>query len=394
MIRFWLGRCRLVFSELARYIIIFSLRIVAFFRRKKVVLFLDSRPGSGSNVFALYSYMSSKPVEGFALKLLKGKPDAPWKALANFWALTDAKVIIRSHGGLRVSNDQLVIELWHGIPIKTMGLMSQVDCAAEMRRPKAYLPDIVSSSSRFYETLMTACKGFPVNVYRRTGFPRIEWLIRDKDAARITLGKLIGESISPDKKIFVWLPTHRSGMLGDDSRNQCKINTASLINAEIDELLYKCDSWLIVKLHPKDTGFGLVTNGLPRKRIRLIGVADIEDDIDDFYCLLPGVDALLTDYSSVAFDFMLLDRPIGFVVGDKEEYSDRRGFLVEPVELILPGEILKDQDDIERFIGSVSAGHDQCVASRKRIADIFYPGGGGTPSKSLDRVIRAYIFGR
>ena len=54
------------------------------------------------------------------------------------------------------------------------------------------------------------------------------------------------------------------------------------------------------------------------------------------YTLLRNADGLITDYSSVYFDYMLLDRPIAFAIDDIKEYGDKRGFIFETPEDYMP----------------------------------------------------------
>ena len=63
-----------------------------------------------------------------------------------------------------------------------------------------------------------------------------------------------------------------------------------------------------------------------------------------------GVDLLITDYSSVYFDYLLLDRPIIFVPVDLEEYRKTRGFLLEPYDYWTPGKKALNQKDLQNMI--------------------------------------------
>jgi CDP-glycerol glycerophosphotransferase (TagB/SpsB family) len=67
----------------------------------------------------------------------------------------------------------------------------------------------------------------------------------------------------------------------------------------------------------------------------------------DLYELLSSADVLITDYSSVYFDFLLLDKPIVFVRTDRSSYQSNRGFLVEPDGYWSPGLCSYTQEDIE-----------------------------------------------
>jgi len=57
-------------------------------------------------------------------------------------------------------------------------------------------------------------------------------------------------------------------------------------------------------------------------------------------------DLLITDYSSVYFDYLLIDKPVIFVPTDIEEYSQKRGFLLEPYDFWTPGPKVYNQDNL------------------------------------------------
>ncbi len=70
----------------------------------------------------------------------------------------------------------------------------------------------------------------------------------------------------------------------------------------------------------------------------------------DFYEVLSAADVLITDYSSVFFDFLLLDRPIIFTPSDQAIYKETRGFLLEPFEFWAPGPKSIDQISLQQTI--------------------------------------------
>ena len=89
------------------------------------------------------------------------------------------------------------------------------------------------------------------------------------------------------------------------------------------------------------------------------------------YSLLGRADALITDYSSVYFDYLLLDRPIGFAVGDMKDYEGERGFTVDNPYEYMPGEKFSDGEGMLEFVRSVFSGIDLYGAKRREMNDIF-----------------------
>lgn len=80
------------------------------------------------------------------------------------------------------------------------------------------------------------------------------------------------------------------------------------------------------------------------------GILDIES-------LLAISDILITDYSSVGFEFAILERPIVFFAYDKDQYLDERGMYYD-YEEITPGPICTETEEIISYIDSLKDGFD------------------------------------
>ena len=68
------------------------------------------------------------------------------------------------------------------------------------------------------------------------------------------------------------------------------------------------------------------------------------------YSLLGSADILLTDFSSIYIDYLLLNRPIGFVEDDFDEYSKSRGFIFDNPEEYMPGVKIRSLEDLKTFL--------------------------------------------
>jgi CDP-glycerol glycerophosphotransferase len=66
----------------------------------------------------------------------------------------------------------------------------------------------------------------------------------------------------------------------------------------------------------------------------------------DIYPLLPLADALVTDYSSVYMDYLLLNRPVYFFAYDQQRYCAQDRELFFPYEDMTPGPIANTQEDL------------------------------------------------
>lgn len=82
-------------------------------------------------------------------------------------------------------------------------------------------------------------------------------------------------------------------------------------------------------------------------------------------CLMATADAMVTDYSSVVFEFSLFERPIAFLAPDVDDYCDWRGFYY-PYEEMSPGPVLKSTGELAAWIQSLDGGFDVGAVSSFR----------------------------
>ena len=100
---------------------------------------------------------------------------------------------------------------------------------------------------------------------------------------------------------------------------------------------------------------------------------------------MPISDALITDYSSVFYDYLLLDRPIAFTINDLNEYADTRGFVFENPLQFMPGEKISTKHEFIRFLENVYQGDDRYQSKRKEINDFcnYY-----TDGNNCERILK------
>ena len=90
----------------------------------------------------------------------------------------------------------------------------------------------------------------------------------------------------------------------------------------------------------------------------------------DNYRLLKAADALISDYSSVAYSYILLNRPIAFVLTDASEL--KYGFSVENPEDYIVGDKINSLEDMLRFMDKVGKGVDEFGIQRKELCNWLY----------------------
>jgi len=184
------------------------------------------------------------------------------------------------------------LELWHGIPFKDV----YID---KIPIP----PDVFCVTSNFMKEWYSA-KGYDSSIFRVTGYPRNDIFFRDINRDKI----LLELDIPLEKKIILYAPTwgHFTGKELFPWGNLRK--TLFLLN----DFTERNNVFLIIRVHKYWEGGDYREIEKILSRCSSIKWVSMEM-FPDTYSLLAVTDVLITDWSSIAFDFMLLRKPIIFI---------------------------------------------------------------------------------
>lgn len=249
---------------------------------------------------------------------------------------------------------QVVIQMWHGTSFKGF--------AENMTKTSSNTDSFYSyvyASSEFFKPIVMKKFNCSENKVALCGHPRTDVFYLNE--ANYDLGNY--------KKTIVWMPTFRkSKILGQADTQQSSILPTVMDSelTELDQFLGGLGIQIIVKLHPMQDLSGVDIKSL--KNLTLLSNDQFESSGMDIYRLLRQSDALITDYSSVFYDYLLLDKPIGFTENDVDEYEKNRGFAVDP-EKFRPGERIRSLHELENFITELSNNKDNYSKNRKWVND-------------------------
>ena len=143
------------------------------------------------------------------------------------------------------------------------------------------------------------------------GYPRYDWMLHPSMSKDEILDSLFGWK---GKKAVLWMPTFRKSDLGGCAENEielpCQLPAIQDMNElkELDSYLREQEIILIIKKHPLQTEWD--ENEQEFTNIRYVAEALLEKKQIKLYELIGISDGLLSDYSSVAVDYLLLDRPL------------------------------------------------------------------------------------
>ena len=259
----------------------------------------------------------------------------------------------------RAQKNQRTIRLWHGCSFKERSVQ---DGNGVRAFDAALVPGELFVKTKAYFWNVDEKYVWP------TGYPRYDWL-RTRDEGALKL--INAYKINQETKVLLWMPTFRN-----DKRGRCtesnSITQFPLIDhiekwKELDRLCASCNIVIIVKLHPYQSEYEIPFN-------EFSNIKEITNQIFDeadvpMYKFVALTDALLSDYSSIAIDYLIVDRPIAYTLDDFEEYRKTRGFLVEDPRVYMPGYHLYVFDDLKRFILDLFEGKDLYKEQREQMGD-------------------------
>jgi len=332
------------------------------------------RNNSGSNTLALWKMIPQYILDKYNVKLIYEKKNI----IEYYEELYSCKVVVTTHSNnlyFLNPNDRKYIQLWHGFILKGLGLMDK--CVPLSRKKnvddwKRY--DVVTSYSLMYSSLINACFGGNTHLYRITGAPRNDFLF--KSDGRKLLSNLLNIELH-DKKILFFMPTFRSNFytqyISGNKSWENIFGFKEFDNKEFSYFLQKNNIVLILKMHPYEELFvSEIIKNQDIKNTFLIFDDTLEKSKIDSYEIINACDLLITDYSSIYFDFLLLDRPIIFTPIDLDEYIENAGMLYGPYEYWTPGPKVLDQETLQEEILKNINGKDEYSNQRNVIRNIVH----------------------
>jgi CDP-glycerol glycerophosphotransferase (TagB/SpsB family) len=247
------------------------------------------------------------------------------------------------------------VYLNHGVPLKAMGFAKAYKDPATPDTARTL--GAVTCCSPFEASLWSRAYRIPLDRMWITGVPRNDRLfVRDR-GIRNRL------EIKPGQRIVLFAPTYReSGLLAD------YLPLPGLDRQALIDLLRRRDAVLLIRPHYyESTAARAMVAEMASDHVRIADEAAVADVND----LLPDIDVLVTDYSSIFFDFLLLDRPIIFSCADRTEYERDRGFMID-YDSNTPGEKVRTGPEFLIALDDVLSGRDRHRDFRAEVRDRFH----------------------
>ncbi len=256
----------------------------------------------------------------------------------------------------KVRKGQLFIFLCHGSKTKKTKHIYEIGDKV----------DYVLCQSHFFDSVI--CDEYNISKEKLVylGYPRCDALFENHKQTKELF------DVGSDEKLIIWLPTYRK------HKNVSELNSGStglpLIKSSADaeclgKFLSENNVKIIVKPHPAEDTSSLAEYNIPCFSV-------VTDDVlaekgIRLYELMSCADALISDYSSVFYDWLLCDRPTALTADDEDLYKKERGFALDLDALYGKAACrIGNAEGLCDFIADVAKGYDIMADGRREVRDL------------------------
>lgn len=200
------------------------------------------------------------------------------------------------------------------------------------------------------------------------GYPMHDVLHDDMpgDLSKITSKKFF--------KTILWMPTFRKGGAAgrNDSGHEQPLGIPLIESQQeyeaLNDMLADMDMHLILKIHPMQDLENLHAKNM--SNITVLTGQDVKKLGVDNYRLMKDADALISDYSSAAYDYLQTGRPVAYTLDDAEDY--KIGFIVEDPYTLMAGHEIYTLQDMKNFLQDMHDGKDPYKEKRKALTEKLF----------------------
>lgn len=270
-------------------------------------------------------------------------------SVRGYWLFLRSRFVFHTHAAYRFRSwawRRTVACLWHGMPIKCIGLLNRIS-----PNPYPTFGTLHLATSAFFREIIAASFGVPEHKVTLCNLPRCDALqipaaVR---VARERVREVLG--LQAGQHLILWMPTYRTDATrGADpgARSFLDDLRPGLLNA-LEAAAARAGAVVIAKLHPWDS---LNERALswPWTHVRLLRAPEWSAHGIQLYDLIAASDALISDVSSVLIDYLVTGLPAGILGFDTSTYTRELNF---PLSRLLETgrfEVLDDTAAIERLV--------------------------------------------
>lgn len=257
--------------------------------------------------------------------------------------------------GTGLHKKRLIINLWHGVPLKKIALLDpNLKKAARIYFKKIFSENYTCILTTSHELIPLMARSFAVSEdkIKVWGQPRNDGLFQKNDCRKI-LGQLFPD-LPEYTKTVLYAPTFR------DYGQVQLFPFKDFDQEQLEAFLEEKNMLLFIRTHVAEQGSAAPYLG---KRIRFLG----NEQAEDVTGILNIFDCLITDYSSIYIDYLLTDKPMIFLPYDRQQYLDGRGMNFD-YDDVTPGPKPETFND---FLDALSPKEDFWKSERTQVNRLF-----------------------
>ncbi len=332
------------------------------FKRYKMVWHIPKKETAVDKLFGLPCISVARNDSGF------------WRRLRRYWYLSTARFIFDCNLSCHKRHPkQIRIHLCHGAPIKAIGFYGK----------SIGEKDLLIVPSEFWRPWFAEEMEQPMETTLPLGYPRNDILCQNN---------IIRIPALQDKKVLIWMPTFRQHARNFRTDYQMQqdlplgfpiLHTQQDV-ADLDSYLGEQNMILLLRPHPSQD-----LRALHLETQKNIWIADndfLAEHGLQLYELLTMTDGLITDYSSVYYDYLLTGKPIALTPEDYIHFRQTFPIVVD-YEKDLVGYRLNTMEELKTFLDNIKTGTDPERAEREAACDRFNANRSGNACETLYRYI-------
>lgn len=270
---------------------------------------------------------------------------------------------------------QVRFHLGHGMPIKI-----DLEYSRKFGECDEYM-----IQSEFWKNIYSEKLYVPEQVLCDLGYPRNDVLVNRSPAEKWK------RSTAGFHKVVLWMPTYRQHRLHMEQAMEnpypygmpCVHDRQEL--EQLNEVLERENILMLFRPHPVQE-----LSVFERESFSHIRIADdayLAESGLTLYELLGNTDALITDYSSVYFDYLLTDNPVALTIEDKEEYFRHFTLAFPDYKEYIKGFYVEDFKRLLNFIEETASGMDSAKAERMKAKEMFHTDTDGRAAAKITELL-------
>ncbi|MBP1911702.1 CDP-glycerol glycerophosphotransferase family protein [Thermococcus stetteri] len=362
-----------------------------------------STPDVSDNALVLFKYISDRTNE-YELVWLLHNPNSPVRNILKekypevkilpLYSLSGLKELLQAE--FVITTDvlpitphmgQRVIQLWHGLPGKKTGYEHPLGVRDLYLYMDRWTTDFVTTSELVVGAFV---RQFMINPrkFRILGQPRNDALFDHLKDAKEVLSSILGWDVETYDHVVLYAPTYRYTSYLKDF--QASVNVVeSLFQKSFLDFLRRENVLLVIKPHK------LVAEAVKSKikgnsNVALLTDEPLQSHLFNINDIMGAFDIMITDYSSIFEDYILLERPIVFYLPDREALEQKSGFLL-PYEFFAPGKKPETVENLKKALIEYMNDPQMDAEWRETVKNLLYEV--GQDNKSSERVYKHLIKG-